>query len=117
MYATESSTGTSADRESSDLRSSSLVTPSILTIDRRLEFRRLVLEALEMAASSGKKVMQINLYAVVEIDASGLGILILAQKRARERGMRLRLVEVPRAVASLLDATRLGSLFELVHAH
>lgn len=90
--------------------------PSLLITDHRLEFRRLVLEALEVSARSGAKQVELNLGSVVEIDASGLGVLILAQKRARERGMRLRLVDVPRAVGSLLDATRLEPLFDIVRS-
>jgi anti-anti-sigma factor len=50
----------------------------------------------------------------VEIDASGLGVLILLQKRARERGLRTRLLNVPGMVERLLDATRLEPLFEVV---
>ena len=52
--------------------------------------------------------------AAREIDASGLGVLILLQKRARERGLRTRLLNVPGTVERLLDATRLEPLFEVV---
>ncbi len=93
-----------------------LQAPSRLTADHRLEFRRLALEALELAVASGAKFVAIDLGAVIEIDASGLGVLVLTQKRARERGLRVRLVRVPMAVASLLDATRLEPLFEVVRA-
>jgi anti-anti-sigma factor len=117
MHAMQRSPDNSADHAVADHVSRPFMAPSLLTTNNRLEFRRLALEALELAAANGQKAVEINLGAVIEIDASGLGVLILAQKRARERGMRLRLIEVPQAVASLLDATRLEPLFELVRAH
>jgi len=113
MHAIQSDPGTRGD---SGITKRSFAAPSLLTTDHRLEFRRFALEALEIAASSGQKVVEFNLGAVIEIDASGLGVLILTQKRARERGMRLRLVDVPMAVGALLDATRLEPLFDLVRA-
>jgi anti-anti-sigma factor len=113
----QTTSGTPGDRDADGTPSRAFVAPRLLITDTRLEFRHLALEALETAASNGQKVVEINLGAVVEIDASGLGVLILAQKRARERGMRLRLLEVPRAVSSLLDATRLQQLFEVVRAY
>ncbi len=117
MHAIQTNTGSSASQDAGTTAARALVAPSLLITEHRLEFRRLTLEALEIAASSGQKYLEINLGAVIEIDASGLGVLILAQKRARERGLRLRLVDVPLAVASLLDATRLEPLFELVRSH
>jgi anti-anti-sigma factor len=117
MHAIQTNTGSSANRGVDGSPTRAFVAPSLLTTDYRLEFRRLALEALEVAASNGQRAVEINLGAVIEIDASGLGVLILVQKRARERGMRLRLLEVPLAVGSLLDATRLEPLFELVRAH
>ena len=117
MHAIQTQSSPSAEPDATATPARALVAPSLLTTDFRLEFRRLALEALEIAASNGQRAVEINLGAVIEIDASGLGVLILVQKRARERGMRLRLLEVPRAVCSLLDATRLEPLFELVRAH
>lgn len=117
MHAINTNTSLGRESEGANNTPRIFVAPSLLTTDHRLEFRRLALEALEIAASNGQKVVEINLGGVIEIDASGLGVLILAQKRARERGMRLRLVDVPLAVGSLLDATRLEPLFELVRAH
>jgi anti-anti-sigma factor len=117
MHAMHTNTGLGSDSEGANRTPSTFVAPSLLTTDNRLEFRRMALEALEVAASNGQKVVEINLGGVIEIDASGLGVLILAQKRARDRGMRLRLLDVPLAVGSLLDATRLEPLFELVRTH
>lgn len=117
MHAIQTTSSTTSDGDGAERAPRALTAPSLLTTDHRLEFRRLALEALEVAASNGQKVVEINLGAVIEIDASGLGVLILAQKRARERGMRLRLTDVPLAVGALLDATRLEPLFELVRQH
>jgi hypothetical protein len=44
------------------------------------------------------------------------GVLILLQKRAREVGMRTRLVQVPGIVEQLFEDTRLAPLFEIVRA-
>ena len=121
MYASTSNPTTSAERQAERqaerLPSRALVVPSLLTIDHRLEFRRLALAVMELAASNGQQAVEINLGTVVEIDASGLGVLILVQQRARERGMRLRRLHVLRTVGSLLDATRRGPLFEVGRAH
>jgi anti-anti-sigma factor len=93
-----------------------MLAPSRLTAEQRLDFRRAVLEALELSSRNGARSVDIDLGATIEVDASGLGVLILLQKRARERGLAVRLLNVPNQVDQLLDATRLGSLFEIVRA-
>lgn len=90
-----------------------LVAPSRLTAEHRVEFRREALEALEAAVRTGAPVVEVDLGATVEIDASCLGVLILLQKRAREAGLRTRLLRVPGNVSSMLDATRLSPLFDI----
>ena len=92
----------------------SLVAPFRLTSDHRLDFRRASLEALAAAAQAGEPAVSIDLTRTIELDASGLGVLVLLQKRARERGLRTRLVNPARAVREMLQLTRLDSLFELV---
>jgi anti-anti-sigma factor len=91
-----------------------LVAPSRLVSTERLDFRLAALEALEVASRAGAKAVEVDLGAVVEIDASGLGVLILLQKRARERGLHTRLVRTPGLVARMLQATQLESLFVMV---
>ncbi len=88
-----------------------LVAPARLTSDHRLEFRRAVLEALEESITSGQQSVDIDLSRAVEMDASGLGVLVLLQKRARERGLRTRLLRVPASVIDMLHVTRLDTLF------
>ncbi len=90
-----------------------LVAPSRLTSDHRLEFRRAVLESLEAAVSSGEPCVMIDLARTVEMDASGLGVLVLLQKRAREKGLRTKLMHAPRNVYEMLQMTRLDTLFDL----
>lgn len=89
-----------------------LVAPPRITAEYRLEFRREALEALEAAVRTGAPWVEVDFGATVEIDASGLGVLILLQKRAREAGLRTRLLKVPGSVSTLLDATRLNPLFD-----
>lgn len=89
-----------------------LIAPTRLTAEFRLEFRRAVLEALEVAARNGEKKVSVDLTLTVEMDASGLGVLVLLQKRARERGLATRLVNTPRVIGEMLQLTRLDSLFE-----
>lgn len=89
-----------------------LVAPARLTAEHRLEFRRTALEALEQATRGGLIAVEVDMSLTSEIDASGLGVLVLLQKRARERGMNARLLNTPRAVRQMLHITRLDALFE-----
>ena len=91
-----------------------LVCPPHLTTDSRVEFRTRALEALDAAVAAGVNAVTLDLGAVVDIDASGLGVLILLQKRAREQQLRVRLLSVPGPVEQLLEETRMGTLFEIV---
>jgi anti-anti-sigma factor len=93
-----------------------LVAPFRLTSDLRLDFRRAVLESLEAVAEAGGSVVDVDLSRTIEVDASGLGVLVLLQKRARERGIRTRLLNTPRSVVDMLSMTRLDTLFELGHS-
>jgi len=104
------------DQEMSEPASAqrTMVAPSRLTAEYRLDFRRAVLEALEQSVRDGGGLVELDLRGTIEIDASGLGVLILLQKRARERGIVVRLHNVPGTVEQLLDATRLGPLFDIV---
>jgi anti-anti-sigma regulatory factor len=46
-----------------------------------------------------------------EVDASGLGVLVLVYKRAREQGVATRLLHTGDPVRSMLMSTRLEPLF------
>lgn len=90
-----------------------LVCPPHLTAENRVEFAQ-VLESLEAAAAKGAPAVVLDLGAVVQVDASGLGVLILLQKRARERGLRVQLTAVPSALERMFDDTQLRPLFDIV---
>lgn len=94
-------------------RDATFVAPQQMTMENRLECRDAVIAAVERAAQLGEYVVVVDLSATARVDASGLGVLILLQKRARERGMRTRLVGVGAELAALLDSTRLYTLFEI----
>jgi anti-sigma B factor antagonist len=60
---------------------------------------------------TGTRVIDVDLGGVTFIDSSGLGALVRLQRRATEDGRELRLANVPRAVARVLDLTGLTDLF------
>ncbi len=91
-----------------------LVCPAHLTADNRLDFRRDALNALEAAIVENADAVELDLSNVVEIDASGLGVFILIHKRARERGLRTRMHNVPGIVEKLFEETHMGPLFDIV---
>lgn len=88
-----------------------LPAPSRLVADNRGDFRKVALSYLERAATSGEPAARLDLAETEEVDASGLGILVLLQKRARELQIQLELVRVPRDVRQLLTLTKLEHLF------
>lgn len=89
-----------------------LLAPHRLTADHRLAFRRSVLEGLEQASRAAVDAVELDMSLTTDIDASGLGVLVLLQKRARERGLNTRLLNTPRTVRQMLHITRLDVLFE-----
>ena len=97
--------------DSSDTDSQALFAPARLTADNRLEFRRIVLEALEVSSRNGEKLVTVDLSLTVDLDAGGLGVLVLLQKRARERGLGTLLLHTPPPIREMLHLTRLDGLF------
>jgi anti-anti-sigma factor len=87
--------------------------PSRMVADTRLDFRRAALEHLERAIQRSATRVAVDLSHTVEIDASGLGVLVLLQKRARERMIAIRLINAPSSVKQMLELTKLDYLFEL----
>lgn len=86
--------------------------PSRLVAETRVDFRSAALESLDRAGQEGAHLFAIDLSETRDVDASGLGILVFVQKRARERGLTTRLLNAQHDVRSLLANTRLESLFE-----
>ena len=91
-----------------------LAVPERLDAGNRGELRRLALDLIDRASGAGAAAVTVDLTATRELDASGLGVLVLVQKRAREQGMATRLRGATESVRRLLVLTRLDYLFELV---
>ncbi len=89
-----------------------LQAPERLVSEHRLDFRRDALERLMKAAAEGAQRITIDLRDTREVDASGLGVLVLLQKRARESFLSTRLTHTPPTVRHLLHLTQLEGLFE-----
>lgn len=82
-----------------------LLAPERLVTERRLDFRR--------AAQDSSPRIYVDLAVTRDIDASGLGVLVLFQKRARERMIATRLLHAGTSVRQMLLLTKLDYLFEL----
>jgi anti-anti-sigma factor len=93
--------------------SADISAPERIIAGTRTEFRTAVLAHIEQV-EAGTTAITIDLRNTVELDASGLGILVLIQKRAKERGLSTRLRQTPERVRNLLKLTMLDFLFELV---
>jgi anti-anti-sigma factor len=89
-----------------------LLAPERLVSEHRLDFRRDALERLSKAATNGAHRLTIDLRDTREVDASGLGVLVLLQKRARESFLATCLTHTPPSVRQLLRLTQLEALFE-----
>ena len=89
-----------------------LTAPERLISATRTEFRAAALAHLEKMSTDSPAIV-IDLGGTVELDASGLGILVLIQKRAKERGLSTHLRQTPERVRNLLKLTMLDFLFEL----
>ena len=92
-----------------------IVAPARLVAATRAEFRRQAIELVDRAAAEQADGITIDLGTTSEVDASGLGILVLVQKRGRERGLVTRLAHANEPVRRMLILTRLDYLFEFVH--
>jgi anti-anti-sigma regulatory factor len=90
-----------------------LVAPERLIASTRADFRSAALAHLDQLRAGGTA-MVIDMGQTVEIDAAGLGILVLVQKRAKERGLSTNLRRTPERVRNLLKLTMLDFLFELI---
>ena len=90
-----------------------LVAPEKLIAATRAEFRANALAHLA-ALGANATAMVIDFGNTAEIDTSGLGVLVLVQKRAKERGLSTRLRRAPERVRNLLKLTMLDFLFELM---
>ena len=91
-----------------------LVAPGRLVAETRAAFRRDALAFVEMAARDGRPTVDIDVGHTGELDAGGLGILVLVQRRARTHGLPTRLLHAREQVRRLLTLTKLDYLFQFV---
>ena len=87
--------------------------PRRLVTETRAELRDEALRRLDELAGHGATSLTIDLADVADVDIGGIGILVLLQKRAHERGLATRLVNTPVQVERLLALTQLDYLFEM----
>jgi anti-anti-sigma factor len=75
-------------------------------------------EALRRAVDSLKNVRAVvlDLAGVNTIDASGLGVLLELRQQTESNDIRFKLMNVTRLVLSVLEITRLDSVFEITSA-
>ncbi|MFL5575940.1 MAG: STAS domain-containing protein [Gemmatimonadaceae bacterium] len=90
-----------------------LAVPARLNTVTRAEFRRAALEHVEQAARAGASAVEFDLSATTDVDASGLGILVMVHKLAGTHSLPVRLLHAPVALRQLLELTRLEALFEI----
>jgi len=88
-----------------------LMAPDRLISSTSGGFRGVALDHLERLDPKANGLI-IDLSQTVDIDASGLGILVFLQKRAKERGLSTTLRRAPERVRNLLQLTMLEFLFE-----
>ena len=69
--------------------------------------------AVHQAIESGTTKVLINLHEVSTIDSSGVGELVSAYTTATNRGIRLKLVNLPDKVADILTVTQLITVFDV----
>ncbi|HKH45678.1 MAG TPA: STAS domain-containing protein [Thermoanaerobaculia bacterium] len=68
--------------------------------------------AVHQAIEAGANKLLINLHEVTTIDSSGVGELVSAYTTATNRGIRLKLVNLPDKVADILTVTQLITVFD-----
>jgi anti-anti-sigma factor len=90
----------------------SIIVPDRLVADTRAQFRKDALSYLDRAAAQSVMDFALDMSRTTEMDASGLGILVVVQKKAKELGIRMRITGAPQQVRYLLLLTKLEHLFE-----
>lgn len=69
--------------------------------------------AVQEAINGGATKILINLRDVTTIDSSGVGELVSAYTTATNRGVKLRLVNLPSKVSDILQITQLITVFDV----
>jgi ABC-type transporter Mla MlaB component len=86
--------------------------PERIIAETRANFRKDALAFMERAVEAGLVEVSLEMSKTVEIDASGLGVLVVVQKKAKELGLHMRVTRAPQQVRYLLLLTKLEHLFE-----
>ena len=90
----------------------SIEAPARLIAETRVDFRAAAMECMERSVEAGTAALRIDMSGTEDVDASGLGTLVVLQKRARERGLATQLCSAQPQVRGLLAITKLDALFE-----
>lgn len=77
--------------------------------DGRTQLRDLI----HVLCSNGRKSFLLNLAGVDHIDSDGMGELVRCYSIVRQRGGELKLAQLTQRVATLLELTRLNTLFDI----
>ena len=88
-----------------------LVAPPRLLVDTRAGFRQAAMDYVRDKVAEGAPEIVLDLSETTEIDASGMGILVLIQEWSRRYDRTVRLHGVQRPVRDLLELTQLTGLF------
>jgi anti-sigma B factor antagonist len=81
----------------------------LTTSDGRTQLRDLI----HVFCGTGHKRFLLNLAGVDYVDSDGMGELVRCFTTVRQRGGEMKLVQVNKRVADLLQITRLNTLFEI----
>jgi anti-anti-sigma regulatory factor len=93
-----------------------LIAPRHLGLETRAEVLHSGIQLLEDLPAGGRLV--IDLAPTLTVDSSGLGVLMLLQRRAAERRQTIALRHPSEQIRYLLLVTKLADLFELgVNSH
>jgi anti-anti-sigma regulatory factor len=68
-------------------------------------------DAIGRAAAEGRAEIARDLRATVDVDVSGLGLLVVVRQPAHDRGLAVRLLHLAPSIRELLALTRRDELF------
>ena len=88
-----------------------MMAPDVLGLETRAAFRQSAAALLD-ALPEGSR-LAIDLSATHHVDSAGLGVLMLIQRRAAERGQTVALLNAKDELRFLLNITKLDELFEM----
>ncbi|MGE5927420.1 MAG: STAS domain-containing protein [Gemmatimonadota bacterium] len=89
-----------------------LAGPVNLGLETRIEFRKAAVELMDTMTHPGSRLV-IDLTATRTVDSAGLGVLMLIQRHAAERRLRVVLKRPNDELKFLLALTKLDDLFDL----